>query len=78
MPKIIDRVGHRYGRLTVINRVPCPPDAKGADRYHARWLCLCDCGNTHVVRGLSLQAGDTKSCGCLKRYYHQRRRLKIG
>lgn len=42
----------------------------------ARWLCLCDCGTQKVVRGRSLRAGRTKSCGCSRhnlkhsRLYH--------
>lgn len=28
------------------------------------WLCRCDCGNGHVVRGDGILKGLTKSCGC--------------
>lgn len=30
------------------------------------WACVCDCGNTTIVKGSSLVGGITKSCGCLK------------
>lgn len=60
MGKVIDETGNRYGRLTVIEQ------AKGKHR-RARWLCLCDCSATTVVRGVSLRNGHTQSCGCLRR-----------
>lgn len=31
----------------------------------SRWLCLCDCGNTHEAIGSHLKTGNIKSCGCL-------------
>lgn len=56
--KIVDMTGRRYGRLVV-------------EKLHHRsgrktfWQCLCDCGNTSVVRNSALTSGNTKSCGCL-------------
>lgn len=34
-------------------------------RRQSYWLCLCDCGNKHIVRSDGLKNGGTKSCGCL-------------
>ena len=34
---------------------------------HHYWKCLCDCGNTKVVRGNHLYTKAIKSCGCLKK-----------
>lgn len=31
---------------------------------HRAWLCLCDCGNTVVVRGYQLTSGKKTHCGC--------------
>lgn len=31
---------------------------------HARFLCVCDCGNTVIIPGYRLRNGNTKSCGC--------------
>lgn len=60
MPKKIDLTGQRFGQLVVIKESP--------ERKSGRvcWECQCDCGNTIVVKGLSLKNGDTKSCGCLR------------
>lgn len=57
---MIDMVGKKYGRLTVI----------GFDRlehHKAYWKCACDCGLTVVVSGNNLRSGNTASCGCLRR-----------
>ena len=58
--KIIDELGKRYGRLTVIEKV-------NSKNGRARWLCQCDCENQIVVFGKLLRNGHVKSCGCLKR-----------
>lgn len=57
---IIDEVGNRYERLTVLER------AQNSRRGQAQWLCDCDCGATSIVPGTSLRKGYTKSCGCLR------------
>lgn len=46
----------RYGRLTVLSKI----DGAGRSRY----LCRCDCGNEHITKGIYLNRGATKSCGC--------------
>lgn len=56
----IDRTGHIYNRLTVVER------ATNTKRGQAQWLCKCVCGNEVIVDGVSLRRGNTKSCGCLK------------
>ena len=49
----------RFGRLKVI----------GLDIKKARetWICKCDCGVIKSIRGDSLESGNTRSCGCLKK-----------
>lgn len=59
MGKLIDLTGQRFGRLVVIERMP-----KGKHGEHAKWRCLCDCGNENVVVGTDLRSGHTQSCGC--------------
>ncbi len=53
-----DITGELFGRLTVqykhsVNR-----------QGNALWFCLCDCGNSAIVRGADLRNGHTNSCGC--------------
>ena len=59
MGKLINEVGNKYERLTVIARA----ENKGT---RANWLCLCDCGNEIEVDGKKLRTGHTKSCGCYR------------
>ena len=59
MPPLKDLTGKRFGHLTVIKRAP----NKGS---HVAWECLCDCGNTTIVRGNNLTRENyrTTTCGC--------------
>ena len=64
MPKIIEMVGRRYGKLVVLSR-----DTTTSDVKHPKWNCVCDCGNFTSVYGNSLQRNSTKSCGCMSSRY---------
>lgn len=55
-----DLIGKRFGRLTVIEKTK---DKSG----NSIWKCQCDCGNTTYARTGHLNAGTTKSCGCMQR-----------
>lgn len=55
----IDEIGHRYGKLTVIEKVDKTKDRK------VRWRCRCDCGGEKITSGKSLRLGLTQSCGCI-------------
>lgn len=57
MGKFIDLTGDKYGKLTVLSRVPKTNPIK--------WECLCECGNKTIVRGCNLRSGNTTSCGCV-------------
>lgn len=57
--KFINLEGTRFGRLVVMSR------ARNVCKKTA-WNCVCDCGNSCVVRSASLRRGLTRSCGCLK------------
>jgi hypothetical protein len=60
--RVIDLVGHRFGRLVVLHR-----NAKNFSG-EATWVCICDCGGTKAVRGFSLRkVNGTSSCGCFAR-----------
>jgi hypothetical protein len=57
-----DLTGRRFGRLTVVKRVPNLPGSR-----LTRWECKCDCGNiTHTSRA-NLLHGHSTSCGCYAR-----------
>ncbi len=56
MPKLLDLVGHRYGKLTVVARLP-----KIGSKYLC--ACKCDCGNDTEVQTGNLRSGHTTSCG---------------
>lgn len=58
MPKLIDLTGQRFGKLVVLER------AENADDGATRFLCLCDCGNTKVIRSKHLKSGAIDNCGC--------------
>lgn len=62
-PRLIDLTGQRFGRLTVVERVPNPTTVS---RPKAHWLCRCDCGNYAICSSDNLRSGNSKSCGCLK------------
>ena len=60
---IINLIGKKFGRLTVIERAEDYIKPNG--QHDLRWLCKCECGNTIITLGRSLKSGGTKSCGCL-------------
>jgi hypothetical protein len=58
---LIDLVGQKFGRLTVMHY------AGATKKRHSLWTCVCRCGRSVVVRGTALTNGLTRSCGCLQR-----------
>lgn len=58
---MINEVGNRYGKLTVLYR------DTNFQYGEAQWKCRCDCGKETTVAGSRLRNGSTQSCGC-KRY----------
>lgn len=60
-----DLTGEKFGKLTVIKRTE--DHASPSGRHSPKWLCQCECGNTHTVSASSLKAGTTKTCGCGRR-----------
>ncbi|MDT2909320.1 hypothetical protein [Lactococcus lactis] len=55
-----DKIGHRFGKLTVIKKTN-----KRSSHGAVIWQCKCDCGNEKNVTTGHLVNGSTKSCGCL-------------
>ncbi len=74
MPVFKHKVGRRFGRLIVLNRVPY---RSSTGRSEVRWLCRCDCGSKTEVASANL-GKHVNSCGCLKRETTSQRRLKHG
>lgn len=52
-----DLSGQKFGRLTVIERMP----------NSSKWKCQCECGNIVITDTNHLNQGHTKSCGCLQK-----------
>lgn len=57
-----DLSGQKFGRLAVI-RISKNRSSSG----FIQWDCKCDCGKSLKIASPSLLAGNTRSCGCLKR-----------
>lgn len=60
-----DWVGHRFGRLVVLNLHDYVQKSY-MRRAKRRYLCRCDCGTEKIIQFDDLITGDTKSCGCLR------------
>jgi len=56
--KKINDLGNKFGKLT--------PIALGTDKNgnYTRYLCICDCGNSHSVSKSHLRSGKITHCGC--------------
>lgn len=59
---IID-VGYNCGKLTVIRESSVSERPKN-DKSHTYYKCLCDCGNTTIVKKHDLIRHHKLSCGC--------------
>lgn len=55
--KLINLVGKRFGKWTVLDRAP-------DQRKNRYWICKCDCGTIKTVGGRHLTKGVSLSCGC--------------
>lgn len=56
MTALIDLVGQRFGKWTVLSR------ASNGKNRQARWLCRCDCERENIVAGIDLRNGHSKGC----------------
>ena len=62
VPRLVDLTGHKFNRLTVLERADDYTSPKG---YKAtKWVCECTCGKIVEVRSCDLRAGKTQSCRC--------------
>ena len=60
MSRLLDLVGEKYGKLTVLEYSGKTKNNK------TKWTCLCECGVKVEVQTALLRNGKTQSCGCLK------------
>lgn len=63
--KLIIENGQRFGNLTVIKESETLRLPSG--QTNRTFECLCDCGNTTIIRLLHLVRGRIRSCGCISR-----------
>lgn len=61
--KLVDCIGKKFNRLTVLSETY----EQQKSRNTRMFVCLCDCGNTHIAKANSVGKGSTKSCGCWDR-----------
>ena len=73
MSNLIDLTGKRFGRWTVLQKLP-----RMGTQTNAMWLCICDCGNVGEVRSTTLRSGESKSCGCLSTELKRQRQTTHG
>ena len=57
---MIDLVGQKFDRLTVIERI-------GTKSGHSLWKCICACGNEKEATSNDLRRNVVRSCGCIRR-----------
>lgn len=60
MPKFINRVGQRFGSLTVLEEDE--PAYTKSGTLLRRWKCKCDCGNIVTVFASNLTSGHSTRC----------------
>lgn len=72
MPRTRDITNQRFGRLVAIR-----PEGLDANR-NVRWLCQCDCGNSHITTTTRLLKGDTHTCGCRNAFYRHGHAARVG
>lgn len=70
-----DRVGERYGNLTIIGRAPNHEHNGKTVTY---WMCKCDCGNIKPIAWKHLHSGKTVSCGCVGRIHSSESKITHG
>lgn len=61
MTKIDNLIGKRFGKLVVIEELPCKLD------FNTKWKVRCDCGKEIIRTGHTLVYGNSTHCGCVRK-----------
>lgn len=73
MSKTFDLIGQKFGKLTVIEKIPSNPMSK---KKYIRWKCLCECGNEKIASTAELRSGIYTQCAtCGKKSSSLKRRV---
>ena len=74
MPNFIDLTGKKFGKLTVIKRVP------NSKWKEVQWLCNCICGSEPIIKSgaLKRKKRPTRSCGCLNQEGNSAKSRNVG
>lgn len=67
--KTIDATGQKFGRLTLIERIPI-------FKRPTKYRCRCECGTELIVLWSNIQRNTTQSCGCLRKDTIKKTKLK--
>lgn len=59
MPTLVEMIGKKFGRLTVLEMV-----GERVSGRHPKWKCVCDCGDICIKSAIALRTGNNPSCGC--------------
>ena len=59
MAKIINLIGKKFGKLTILEM-----SMERGNANQIKYKCICDCGKEHITSGESIRSGKSKSCGC--------------
>lgn len=70
--KALELTGMKVGRLTVVGPAAHEPG------QHRNWTCMCECGNTTVLRASQVKSGSVLSCGCYRTELKRREKTKHG
>jgi|SRR5574343_138076 hypothetical protein len=68
MPTLVEMIGKKFGRLTVLEMV-----GERVSGRHPKWKCVCDCGDICIKSAIALRTGNNPSCGCATREAQRKR-----
>lgn len=73
MPKRIEMIGKKFGRLIVLEMFGEQVSAR-----HPKWKCICDCGNQTIKTATALRNGREPSCGCAAKDFQRQKNSIVG